>query len=386
MVLSYCINPKCHDRLNPAGQDICQACGTPLLIQGHYRLLQPLRPLEDWSTTEIFEVIDQSALPETETPEAKHSEVKTQERLAPHKVLKILKQPHLLSLFEREARVLQQLDHPGVPQVEADAYFTVVLASQAEPLPCFMMEKIQGETLDQWLNQRGPIDQKRAEDWLTQLIEILQQIHQKDLFHRDLKPSNIMHRPNGQLVLIDFGTVKQVTNTYLAKIAGRREITSVVSPGYTPLEQINGKAVPQSDFYALGRSFVQLLTGKSPLDFEEDLQTGNLHWQASAAHLSPPFIQLIDDLMAPFPGQRPTSAAAIAQRLNSLQRDQPPKTAPIPSSTPPKSSTRTLFFGLMGINLVLLFLQVLIFLRWYEAWQAQPPERASGLDRRSFIR
>ena len=44
-----------------------------------------------------------------------------------------------------------------------------------------------------------------------------------------------------------------MTSTYFAKVAGQRNITSVVSPGYTPLEQINGRAVPQSDFYALGR-------------------------------------------------------------------------------------------------------------------------------------
>ncbi|MDJ0707786.1 MAG: serine/threonine-protein kinase [Leptolyngbyaceae cyanobacterium MO_188.B28] len=290
--MSYCINPKCSDRCNPDRSERCQACDTPLLIQGRYRLIRPLRDLDEWGNTEIFEVDDQGV----------------------SKVLKILKTPRLLPLFEREVKTLQQLQHPGIPQVEPDGYFTLSLENGLE-VYCLVMEKITGENLEDWMEKRGPIDQPLALKWLSQLAEILDQVHRNELFHRDIKLSNIMLRPNDHLALIDFGTVRKVTNTYLAKIGGRRDVTSVVSPGYTPLEQINGKAVPQSDFYALGRSFVYLLTGKHPVDFEEDSQTGQLNWRDHAPTISPWFANLIDDLMAPFPGQRPLNAQEILRRL-----------------------------------------------------------------------
>ena len=74
-----------------------------------------------------------------------------------------------------------------------------------------------------------------------------------------------MLRPNGQLVLIDFGTAREATITYLAKVGAGYQITGIVSAGYTPPEQQNFQAVPQSDFFALGRTFVYLLTGQNEI-------------------------------------------------------------------------------------------------------------------------
>jgi serine/threonine protein kinase len=64
------------------------------------------------------------------------------------------------------------------------------------------MEKIDGLNLQEWLESRGnqPITPVQALNWLKQLAEILDQVHQKQYFHRDIKPANIMLRPNGQLV------------------------------------------------------------------------------------------------------------------------------------------------------------------------------------------
>ena len=324
--MSYCINPKCSARCNPDRLEHCQACETPLLIQGRYRLIRPLRDLDEWGNTEIFEVDDQGV----------------------SKVLKILKTPRLLSLFEREVKTLQQLQHPGIPQVEPDGYFPLSLENGLE-VYCLVMEKITGENLEQWMEQREPIDQALALKWLGQLAEILDQVHRNELFHRDIKLSNIMLRPNDQLALIDFGTVRKVTNTYLAKIGGRRDVTSVVSPGYTPLEQINGKAVPQSDFYALGRSFVYLLTGKHPVDFDEDIQTGQLNWRDHAPQISPWFANLIDDLMAPFPGQRPLNAQEIMRRLSSG-----------PTWSQRRLASKTYVQALLAINLGLLLMHIVV--------------------------
>lgn len=333
--MSYCINPRCGHRNNPDGLSHCKSCQTPLLVEGRYRLLRPLRELDEWEPSEIFEIDDQGQT----------------------KVLKVLKKKILQPLFEREATTLQTLKHAGIPQVDADGYFSLEI--DGRPLYCLVMEKIQGINLDEWLQQHGPMDQTTAMTWMKQLVDLLAQLHKEELFHRDIKLSNIMLRSTGQLALVDFGTVRPMTNTYFAKVAGQRDITSVVSPGYTPLEQINGRAVPQSDFYALGRSFVYLLTGQHPIDLPEDDTTGRLTWQdQTTAPIDDWFAQLLDDMMAPFPGQRPLNAEALLERLTK------------PSTKSTRSINEKAPMRLMiAANIGLLLLQLLVGWQWWATHQ-----------------
>lgn len=235
------------------------------------------------------------------------------------KVLKVLltNYPKAVSLFQREAEVLCQLRHPGIPRVEPGNYFTFSYQTN-DLLHCLVMEKIDGLNLQEWLNKNQPIAPEQAANWLEQLAEILDKIHQQQYFHRDIKPVNIMLKPDGQLVLIDFGAVREVTETYLEKLDGK-QITGINSPGYTPPEQSDGSAVLQSDFFALGRTFVHLLTGKHPLKFSRNLQTGELIWKADAPQITECFGQLIDDLMATFPAQRPQNSQVVLQRLRGEQ-------------------------------------------------------------------
>jgi serine/threonine protein kinase len=204
------------------------------------------------------------------------------------------------------------------------------------------MEQVEGWNLQDCLEQPDyqPITQDQAIFWLKQLAEILVLVHQQNYFHRDIKPSNIMLRSpqpplirgasqppllrrarGDQLVLIDFGTVREVTATYLAKVSGQQNVTGIFSAGYTPPEQFNGRAVPQSDFYALGRTFVHLLTGKHPSDLHTDTRTGKLIWRDSASQISESLADLIDNLMATFPGGRPQNAKIILQRLAQIERN-----------------------------------------------------------------
>jgi serine/threonine protein kinase len=356
--VSYCINPSCFQRNNSGSFDVCQACGTSLLIQERYVLLKPLRDLNGYESSEIFLVDDRGIL----------------------KVLKTLKDCHHLSvfepedpmqMFEREARTLQKLKHLGTPSVEPDGYFTILLPPSGDRSPqklhCLVMEYIEGKNLQQWMSNHSPISQEQALEWLKQLVEILEQVHQNNLFHRDIKPSNIMLRPNGQLVLIDFGSARPMTNTYFAKVGGgsQREITSVVSPGYTPLEQVNGKAVPQSDFYALGRTFVYLLTGKHPISLPEDAQTGTLGWHDYAPQITSGLQNLIDDLMAPFPGQRPLNTQEIQQRLNTVHLNTIHwNTAQLSPKARAKSPQVK---KLIVLNIGLLILQITTWILWFQA-------------------
>lgn len=296
--MSYCINPRCPKPANPlnAHNFICCHCGSPLLLQDRYRVKQLLG---EGGFGKTYEVDDRG------TP----------------KILKVLllNDTKAVALFQQEAQVLSQLHHPGIPRVEPDGYFTFFPKDRHQPLHCLVMEKIEGINLEEWQQQeQQPLSQAQALSWLKQLVEVLHQVHQQLYFHRDIKPSNIMLTPDGQLVLIDFGSAREVSHTYLVKVSGEHDVTSIISPGYTPIEQANGKAVPQSDFFALGRTFVSLLTGKSPNDFLEDPRNRELLWQHRAPQVSKAVTDLIDDLMAPLPANRPHNAQMILQRLAAI--------------------------------------------------------------------
>ncbi|NEP27339.1 serine/threonine-protein kinase [Moorena sp. SIO3I6] len=242
--------------------------------------------------------------------------------LGKRKVLKVLKLSYysnskmrekVVELFQREVEVLKQLTHPGIPRVEPDSYFRFVpnKNNQDDFLHCLVMEKIDGLTLEEWLRQNNQlITEAQAIDWLKQLIVILKEIHPKYL-HRDIKPDNIMIRPNGQLVLIDFGAVKALTQKYIIQQITSQN-TSIGTLGYMPPEMMNEQeAYPQSDFFSLGRTFVRLLSGKHPSDFTQDLQTQQLFWRNEATHISERLLNLIDFLMEPDWKNRPKNTQEI---------------------------------------------------------------------------
>ncbi|WP_448268288.1 protein kinase domain-containing protein [Nostoc sp. DSM 114159] len=292
--MTLCINLQCPRPQNSENILFCQACGSELLLKGQYRVT---RQLGAGGFAKTFEVNHANTL----------------------KVLKVLMldDTKAVSLFQQEAQVLSHLNHPGIPK--GDGYFTFSPKNRQTPLHCLVMEKIEGLDLYQYMEQRGnrPIDENLALLWLTQLTNILHEVHQQNFFHRDIKPPNIMLKADGHLALIDFGTAREVTLTYHQKAAGQN-ITGIFSPGYTPLEQANGKAVPQSDFFALGRTFVYLLTGKSPDQFSEDPRTGKLMWRDSALQTSKQVAGLIDYLMEAFPGKRPQNAQMILRCLSEI--------------------------------------------------------------------
>ncbi|WP_414578000.1 protein kinase domain-containing protein [Anabaena sp. CCY 9402-a] len=298
--MSLCINPHCAKPQNSDNILFCQACGSELLLQGRYRVI---RQLGEGGFGKTFEASQNNTL----------------------KVLKVLTldDSKAVSLFQQEARVLSQLNHPGIPK--AEEYFSFSPRNSQSLLHCLVMEKIEGLDLHQYMEQKEkrPIDEKLAILWLTQLTKILHEVHQQNFFHRDIKPSNIMLKADGNLVLIDFGTAREITRTYYQKAAGQN-ITGIISLGYTPLEQANGKAVTQSDFFALGRTFVYLLTGKTPDEFSEDSQTGKLIWRDSAFQVSKSLAGLIDYLIEPFSGKRPQNAEMILKCISDINNSAHP--------------------------------------------------------------
>ena len=300
--MSYCLNPNCPNPNQPQNipDRICRHCDWEILLPGRYRIL---RLLGESASSKTFEVQDGEML----------------------KVLKVLLNCDRQSvrLFQQEARVLSQLQHPGIPKIYSQGYYTILSKNSQEYLLYLAIEKIDGLNLEEWLKQRNnqPISQNHAINWLKQLVNILDQVHQQKYFHQAIKPSNVILRPNGQLVLINFDNARKISDNYTAKVRGKENPHSMMSEGYMPLEQIKGKPVPQSDFFALGRTLVYLLTGKSPNSFPARPYAGELFWRTSANQISKQLADLLDRLMSPLPENRPANTQIILQDITKIEAE-----------------------------------------------------------------
>ncbi|MEB3247836.1 MAG: protein kinase, partial [Merismopediaceae bacterium] len=202
--MSLCINPDCDRAKNEVDQGqqlFCSSCGSKLLLNDTYRVLRYLG-VGGFAWTALVD--DGGSL----------------------KVLKVLhnKDPKAIALFDQEADVLQKLHHAGIPKVEALGRFDYYAKGSDKPLRCLVMEYIEGENLEDYLtkNDYRPITEQVAIRWLRELVEILDLVHKANYFHRDIKPANIMIRTTGKLALIDFGTAREETATYLQNQQGKR--------------------------------------------------------------------------------------------------------------------------------------------------------------------
>jgi serine/threonine protein kinase len=315
----YCINPDCsqpdHPSNNNSNTRYCQSCGSQLLLNGKYRVSRLL------SDTTGFGIVYEAFEGFTA------------------KILKVLQErwnnePKAVELFKREYDVLLELSRQNVTGVpRADAYFQYS-TREGKILHCLVMEKVEGINLEQWLKQYDKLSQKRALKWLREITLILDKIHQQNWLHRDIKPPNIMLRNSGELVLIDFGTAREETQTYHQKVKGQ-QVTGITSAGYTPNEQQHGQAVIQSDFHALGRTFVHLLTGKHPLEIYDPINDV-LPWREETENIHPLLLDFIDELMGRLPKNRPANTRVILQRLDEIERQLklPPITPNRPSPPP----------------------------------------------------
>jgi WD40 repeat protein/predicted Ser/Thr protein kinase len=311
----FCINPQCQQPNHPNNKDsktkYCQSCGSELLLNGKLRASRLLS--NDSGFGDVYEVYD---------------------GFSPC-ILKVLKtqwnnEPKAIELFKREYDVLAQLTKQGIKAIPHAIDYFEYQTRNGLTLYCLVMEKVEGIDLIQWLKQYDKLNQKQALKWLREITLILDKVHSKNYFHRDLKPHNIMIRNSGELVLIDFGTAREETQTYYQKVQGK-QVTGITSAGYTPIEQQNGQAVTQSDFFALGRTFVHLLTGKQPLDpVMYDGMRDVLNWRGHTENINPLLLDFIDYLMARIADDRPENTKIILQLLDSLEQNlkQPQKIIP----------------------------------------------------------
>lgn len=186
-----------------------------------------------------------------------------------------------LKLFEREAQVLKNINHPRIPRYLD--YFSVD-EEDGTGLRWFALvqEYIPGQSLQQLLDQGKRFPEHQVRCFAEEILTILTDLHELSppIIHRDIKPSNLILGKNNQIYLVDFGAVQDK-----AKAEGVT-FTVVGTSGYTPPEQLWGRAVPASDLYALGATLIHLLTGIAPanlpqsdmrLDFQKNIQVNLNH-------------------------------------------------------------------------------------------------------------
>ncbi|MDZ8223485.1 serine/threonine-protein kinase [Nostoc sp. ChiVER01] len=214
-------------------------------------------------------------------------------------------------LFTSEAETLEQLGiHDQIPRLLA--YF------EHNQEFFLVQEFIEGHTLKAELSPNQAWTEEKVIQFLQQMLEILQFLHSRNVIHRDIKPDNIIRRrQDGQLVLIDFGAVKQI-QTQLLTLSGRTEATIAIgTPGYMSTEQGQGKPRPNSDIYSLGIIAIQSLTGLNPINFEEDPDTGEISWQHQA-NVSSGLTFVLSKMVLHHFKQRYQSAAEVLQVLKYL--------------------------------------------------------------------
>ena len=242
-------------------------------------------------------------------------------------------------LFEREAVVLEELGqkHPQIPMLYA--FFTPIVrdvrGKEQEQYFYLAQEFIDGQDLEQELEAKGKFSEIETIEVLTEILEVLEFVHQNNTIHRDIKPSNIMRNQEGVLYLLDFGAVKQIA----AGGSNHKKSTSIYSMGFAPPEQMSGSQVyPATDIYALAVTCVNLLTGKSAEELYDSFNN-SWQWHQYTRDLSDRLKQVLDKMLLPSAAQRFQSATEALEALN--LRSPPTSSTPMNSHISPAPSTAT---------------------------------------------
>lgn len=221
--------------------------------------------------------------------------------------------------FEREYRSLAQIDHPNV--------LRALDAGQWLGDRYLVTEWLDGLDLHRYIEQFGPVEPGTAMEWIRQAALGLQAAHQQGLIHRDVKPSNLFLGQQTLIKLIDFGIVRlshsEISSTQNGQFLGTVDYLS-------PEQATAPNSVTAAcDIYSLGCVWIYLLSGKPP--FADDLYPGFMPKLKGHMADTPPWLdsseskrlpagmrELLHGMVSKQPENRPSSAAEVARRIESL--------------------------------------------------------------------
>ena len=163
--------------------------------------------------------------------------------------------PAYLERFQLEEWIGRRINNPHV--------IRTVEQKRPRRFLYYVMEYVDGKTLEQWLDDEGTLDLKTVRELVPQIVSGLRAFHRLDMLHQDLKPGNIMISKDGVLKIIDFGSTKIAGIADISTPVERRELLG--TKHYTAPEYLIGRAgMTQSDQFSLGCMVYQMLTGKLP--------------------------------------------------------------------------------------------------------------------------
>ena len=199
----------------------------------------------------------------------------------------LTEEPGFAERFHGEARTMATVNHAGVVKIydygshEGTAYL--------------VMEYVEGDALSTTLNRVGRLTPARTMALVAQAADALHAAHDKGIVHRDVKPANLLVRPDGTLVLTDFGIARSELSGQLTAVGSVLGTAAYISP-----EQASGKpASPRSDLYALGVVAYQCLSGRRPFEGDNPLSLAMRH---------------LNDTPPPLPQDIPVAVRQVVER------------------------------------------------------------------------
>lgn len=211
-----------------------------------------------------------------------------------------------VELFEREAKILDQLEHPNIPRY-LDYFETIVGEEESF---CLVQEIAPGKSLTAWVEGGYIFNETELKQIATQILEILiyLQTFTPPIIHRDLNPNNILRSESGVISLVDFGAVR---DTYHLTITGGSTIVGTY--GYMAPEQFRGQAVLGTDLYGLGTTLLYLKSGQDPADLPVKQMKIDFR---DRVKVSDRFADWLDRLLEPIPEDRYQNATLALDYLD----------------------------------------------------------------------
>lgn len=273
---------------------------------------------------------------------------------------KFCEETDLVARFQNEARLMVQLNHPHIRNIQD--------YGMIDERPCMIMEYLEGKDLAARMKGGEPFSSDQLIQWWNDLVDALQYTHRKHIVHRDIKPANIFVTDEGKVKLLDFGVAKIKDNITVTQTGSRMGTLMYMSP-----EQVYDvkNLTHKTDNYSLAVTFYHLVTGKAPYDSSKisdfEIQESIVRKEIDTAILPQPWRDLLPGYfnknaeqrrelhhieLASFEGSDATMYINPVEQ-QAAKSAKPLPAAPQPVYHKPNSQRRSPFYVLFPVAVVL---------------------------------